>query len=344
MKKLTFIIFLFCVGFGTWFLYSEIYTAEAATSESITFQVEQGESVSALADRLAEEQVIRHAWVFKKYLAWKGIDKDIRFGTFQVEAPITLHRVVESLANPSVIERTITILPGWNLRDIAEYVEKEGIGTAEELYSLVGEPVLNYKTVGGDAPKIEKDFEVLQDKLSYVSYEGYLAPETYRVYKDASLEDVVDRLIGHREKQFTDQMYIDIERAGRTVYEVITMASIVEREVRTTESRKKVADIFWRRYDMNWALQADSTVHYVVGTSGSVFTTREDRDSLSPWNTYKYPGLPLGPISNPSLDSIMATIYPESNDDWYFLTTHEGEVKYAESLEGHNMNRARYLR
>jgi UPF0755 protein len=177
-----------------------------------------------------------------------------------------------------------------------------------------------------------------------VSFEGYLAPDTYRIYEDATLEEMIEKLIAERDLQFTEEMYRDIERSGRTVYEVITMASIVEREVRTTESRKKVADIFWRRYDMNWALQADSTVHYVVGKNGSVFTTREDRASLSPWNTYKYPGLPLGPISNPSLDAILATIYPEPNDDWYFLTTDEGEVKYAKTIEQHNANVSAYLR
>jgi len=123
----------------------------------------------------------------------------------------------------------------------------------------------------------------------------------------------------------------------------LTLASIVEREVRGERDRKKVADIFWRRLDMNWALQADSTVHYAVGKTGNVFTSKEDRDSLSPWNTYKYPGLPLGPISNPDLESIMASIYPEPNEYYYFLTDEEGVVHYGKTLEEHNENRRKYL-
>jgi UPF0755 protein len=345
MKKITVVLFFLCAIIGAWFVYSEIFTAEAVLAERVTFEVAQGESVGVLADRLADEQVIRHAWLFKKYVAWKGVDKNIRFGTFEVAAPVTLARVVEVLNNPSVGERTIMILPGWSLRDIEEYIREQQIGApGEDLFEIAGRPAYDYRSGGAPAPVFVGEYRVLDGKPSYVSFEGYLAPDTYRIYEDATLEEMIEKLIAERDLQFTEEMYRDIERSGRTVYEVITMASIVEREVRTTESRKKVADIFWRRYDMNWALQADSTVHYVVGKNGSVFTTREDRASLSPWNTYKYPGLPLGPISNPSLDAILATIYPEPNDDWYFLTTDEGEVKYAKTIEQHNANVSAYLR
>ena len=144
--------------------------------------------------------------------------------------------------------------------------------------------------------------------------------------------------------QFTDEMYNDIIASGRDVNEVMIMASLLEREVRGVEDKKMVADLFWRRYDNNWALQADSTVHFVSGKNGSVFTTKEDRDSLSPWNTYKYPGLPLGPIAHPSLSSIEAAIYPEKNNYWYFLTDLEGGVHYGTDLEGHNRNVQKYLR
>jgi len=122
------------------------------------------------------------------------------------------------------------------------------------------------------------------------------------------------------------------------------MASILEREVRSKDDKAIVSDLFWRRYNLNWALQADSTVHYAVRKKGDVFTTREDRDSVSPWNTYKYPGLPLGPISSPSLGSIMAAIYPEGNNYWYFLTDSDGAVHYAKNLDEHNQNVQKYLR
>ena len=344
MKKPILLILIFILVISFWFVRSEIYSAEAQYADQVSFSIEAGESVAALAERLEEKQVIRHAWLFKKYIVWKKIDREIREGSFTVDSPITLARVVQALNNPSVNEQTITIIPGWSLRDIAQYFETQGIASSTDFYLTVGKPAYNYKVSADQAPVVESELKVLQDKPWYVSYEGYLAPDTYRIFRDASVGDIVEKLLNHREGQITPEMYLDIEKSGRTVFEVMTVASIVEREVRSAEDKAIVADIFWRRYDLNWALQADSTVHYAVGKDGDVFTTKEDRDSLSPWNTYKYPGLPIGPISVPSLETIQATIYPEANKNWYFLTDLDGGVHYAKTLEGHNTNVEKYLR
>lgn len=343
MKKVILIIIGLCFLTGVWFVYSEIYTAQAVKSPKVTFQVKEGESVSALADRLDQEQVVRHGWLFKKYVAFKGIDKEIRFGTFEVLSPITLHRVVEVLGKPGTTEREITIIPGWDIRDIANYFENQGMFQAEEITELIGLPAVNYNSENIPKPTLNLDLNIAKDKPACVSFEGYIAPDTYRIYKDASLEEIMEKLIRHRDSQFTDQMMRDIENFGKDKHDILTMASILEREVQAKEDREKIADIFWRRYEMNWALQADSTVHYALGKKGEVFTTKEERDSLSQWNTYKYPGLPLGPICSPSIESIMAAIYPQKNDYWYFLTTPEGDVKYAETIEEHNENRKKYL-
>ena len=344
MKKLLAFVFLFCLALGAWFFYSEIYTAEAQKIDKISFEIIQGEKVGDLAERLEKENVVRNAWIFKKYIQYKKLDRNIRQGQFEVEAPITLVRVVESLDKPSFAERTITVLPGWDLGDIAEYFEKEGIASQEDFYALVGRPATNYKIVADEKPFLNFELEILKNKPNYVSYEGYLSSDTFRIYKNATLEEVVKKLMVHRDSQITDEMYNDIKKSGRTFFEVLTMASLLEREVRSKQDKAKVSDLFWRRYDMNWALQADSTVHYAVRKSGNVFTTKEDRNSLSAWNTYKYPGLPLGPICSPSLESIVAAIYPEKNDNWYFLTDHEGNVKYGKTLEEHNSNVNKYLR
>lgn len=343
MKKLILLILIICLAIGAWFVHSEIFGAEAQYADKVTFEIKKGETVSQLADRLEEKHVIRSAWFFKKYLSFRKLDKEIREGSFEVEAPITLARVINSLASPTQSEETITILPGWDLRDIADYFEKQGIASSTDFYAVVGQSAYNYKVAREEAPVVEGDWKITKDKPNFVSYDGYLAPDTYRIFKNATIEEIVQKLINERESQFTDQMYKDIEKSGRTVYEVLTMASILEREVRGEKDKKIVSDLFWRRYDQNWALQADSTVHYAVGKNGSVFTTSEDRDSLSPWNTYRYPGLPLGPISTPSFESIMAAIYPESNDYWYFLTDSSGKVWYASSLEEHNSNRVKHL-
>lgn len=347
-KKFIYFIFAIlglCALVGFCFVYSEIYSATAQDADELSFTIESGESVRQIADRLEEDGVIRSATFFRRYLAWTGVDTAIRAGEFVVTAPITLKRVVESLqASGSEVEKTITILPGWTVREIASYLAEQGVGEEEEILQLTGRPAIQYSGIG-DTLGIQSMYEVLQDKPLGISYEGYFRPDTYRIFANATAKEVLERLVRERNTQFTEQMYQDITKAGRTVHEVMTMASIVEKEVRSTEDRKMVADLFWRRYDANWGLQADSTVHYIVGKDGSVFTTQADRETDNAWNTYKYAGLPPGPISNPSLDAIMATIYPTPNTYNYFLTTLDtGEVKYAETLDGHNLNRARYLR
>lgn len=336
--KISLSLLVVCILFGVWFVISEIYTAEAQKeAEKIIFEVKSDESVGVLADRLESERVIRSAWFFKKYLAVTGKDKKINIGEFSVESPITLSRVVEALGEPGLSEESITIIPGWNIRDISGYLVGLGKFQASEVNKLLGLPAVKNK-----ATKLDWDLKILQDKPDNVSYEGYLAPDTYRIYKNASLEDIIKKLMQEREDQITDEMWKDIGKSDRSFHEILTMASILESEARDSEDMKKIADIFWRRYDKNWALQADSTVHYAVNKSGNVFTTSDDRAIDSLWNTYKYPGLPPSPICNPSLEAIEAAIYPDKNNDWYFLTGKDGTVYYAETLEEHNTNK-KYL-
>ena len=344
IHKLIVGIFLLAVLlFGAW-LYSVLYQVQAQDIDKLIFVVEPNESVAALALRLEQEQVIKSAWLFRKYLVWKGIDKEIQAGQFTVEAPVTLARVVAVLqARATQEERAITVIPGWDMRDIAGYLDKENVAHEKDVIYLLGEPAIQDNETSAKIILL-KEYQVLRDKPDDVSLEGYLAPDTYRIFTNASLESVLEKLIAERDSQFTEQMYGDIKRGGRTVHEILTMASILEREVQHPEDRAKVADLFWRRYNQNWALQADSTVHYAVGKKGNVFTTSKDRESKNHWNTYQYPGLPPGPISNPNIESIRAAIYPEKNEYWYFLTTVDGEVKYGRTLEEHNGNVARYLR
>lgn len=236
-------------------------------------------------------------------------------------------------------EVTLTIIPGWNLRQVAEYLVEKGLASStEDVYVLTGKPAYDYRPVAYQLPQI-KDVKILAAKPAHVSYEGYLAPETYRVFEDASILDILKKLVDQRDEQITAQMWEDIEKSGRSSYEIIIMASILEKEVQNADDKAKVADILWRRLDRNWALQVDSSVHYAIDKRGEVFTKAAEREFDSPWNTYKYPGLPLGPISNPGLASIKAAIYPEKNSYWYFLTGKDGKAYYGKTLDEHNANK-----
>lgn len=343
-------IFLFSLAAVITSVYSLLYTVSGSDAP-FRLVVEKGESVYGLSERLNSEGIIYTPALFRYYLKWRGIDRQIQAGEYTVDPPVTIARIAKTFrAQPTEAERTITIIPGWDWRDISEYFEKEGIASEEDFYALAGEPARFYDppqaAVGANrlAPVLPFDLAVLQDWPRIVSYEGYLAPETYRIFSDATLAEIIAKLMAERDKQFTAEMYDAIKASGRTVHEILTVASLVEREVKKKEDRHKVADIFWRRVNAGWGLQADSTVHYASGRKGDVFTTKKERELDSPWNTYKYAGLPPSPICNPSFESIQAAIYPEKNEYWYFLTTLEGEVKYAQTLEEHNRNVGKYLR
>lgn len=240
-------------------------------------------------------------------------------------------------------ELTITIIPGWNLRQVADYLVIKGVASSTaDVYKITGQPAVDYRKLGISLPVINES-SVVSYKPGYVSYEGYFAPETYRVFKDASLLDVLKKLINQRDKQIDDTMWQDIKNSGHNFYDILTMASLLEEEAQSPADKAKVADILWRRYKNNWALQLDSSVHYAVNKTGDIFTTNKERGVDSLWNTYKYPGLPLGPIANPGLAAIKGALYPEKNDYWYFLTGKDGTVYYAKTLDEHNANRAKHL-
>ncbi len=235
-------------------------------------------------------------------------------------------------------EVTLTIIPGWNLRQVAEYLVLKGFASStQQVYDLTGTPAV----VG---PSFDTQFchpkfiRLWCEEDNLATLEGYVAPETFRVFVDTPLSGVLLKFLDQREDELFSKnraINVDFDKIKRSKHEIMTMASIIEH----AEDRAIVADILWRRIDKNWALQVDSSVHYIVDRTGDVFTTEQEREIDSPWNTYKYPGLPPGPICNPSVESINAALYPKKNNYWYFLSGKDGKMYYARTLEEHNANK-----
>jgi len=246
-------------------------------------------------------------------------------------------------------EINVTIIPGWNLRQIADdWVEKRIVKSQEEFFALVGKPSYNYKAAGEKAPVLsladgEEWAALFSDKPGNVSYEGYLFPDTYRVYADAKPDDILQKIFENLNKKITSEIREEIKRQKKSFYEILVMASVVEKEAPTKSDMAKVADIFWRRYEQNWALQSCATVNYITGKNDPG-VTNDDKEIDSLFNTYMYPGLPLGAISNPGMDAIKAVVYPEKNSYWYFMSDGEGITHYAKTLDEHNANVYKYLR
>ncbi len=229
-------------------------------------------------------------------------------------------------------EVTVTIPEGFTLTQIGQRVREALPHITEADWTMV---------VGTDSSFETDPFVVSSEKPDEIDLEGYLFPDTYRFFTDATAEDVVHKLLQTMQEKYTSVS--GLQDSDLSAHEVLTLASIVEREVTSSEDRARVADIFLRRLGAGMALQADSTVNYVTGKNAPS-VSNEDRQIDSPWNTYLYPGLPPGPIASPGLASIKAVLEPKANDFWYFLTDADGVVHYARTNDEHNLNKAKYLR
>ena len=250
-------------------------------------------------------------------------------------------------------EIEITIIPGWNLKQIAEnLVQKNIVSTTVEFYQYAGYPVSERARVAADRPlnflsvarlSTSSNYGLVLDKPPTASFEGYFFPDTYRIYADATVPEVIQKVFGNLEKKINAETRISLTKQKKNLFNILILASLVEKEARTSEDMKMVADILIRRQKIGWALQLCSSVNYVTGKSDFAVTGK-DKKVDSPYNTYQNADWPPGPISNPGLAAIQAAISLTPNDYWYFMTGNDGVMRYAKTLEEHNVNVARYLR
>lgn len=249
-------------------------------------------------------------------------------------------------------EKNVVLLEGWTNKDMAQYFEREGIWQAEEFLEIAGFPQVDYSQEK-DLPlpmDFSDEFEFLQDKPKDKGLEGYLYPDTYRVFADgATPEELIRKMLQNFDQQLTAKMRADIKAQGKTIYEIITMASLIEKEApinyRTGDNKdaKIIAGIFWDRIKYGQALQSCASLAYILGVNKPQYSS-EDTQIESLYNTYKYRNLPPGPVSNPGILAIEAAIYPSYTDYNYFLTpANSNDIVYAVTYEEHLRNKNKYL-
>lgn len=262
----------------------------------------------------------------------------------------------ENRKKPSPIvykeEVDVKVLEGWTIDDIADHL-KETSGLDISLKKLAGEPKVDYRA------KKEEDFPVdysdrfdfLETKPKYYSLEGFLFPDTYRIFKQAtSSETLILKMLSNFDKKLNDELRAEIERQGKTIYDIIIMASIIEKEApidykdAENKSARIVSDIFWSRLKIGMALQSDATLSYYFSDNNPAHSTSELKVDTA-YNSYMYKGLPPTPICNPSLKAIEAAVYPITTDYTYFLTTRDGsEIFFSKTYAEHLAYKNKYLK
>jgi peptidoglycan lytic transglycosylase G len=345
-KSLSLIIVILLVILAGW-VFKIMFISQSGTGDIKTFIIEPGQGVNQISKNLNNEDLLDSSLVFETLLWLKKSESKIQAGEHKLQDIMSINSLINSLISGVSVanEREIKFLEGWNLRDVGFYLENEGIVQAEELWELVGFPGVDHDIAEGmSRPKdYTADYEFLKEKPKNISYEGFLFPDTYRVFKDATVEDIVIKMLNNFDKKITSKMLGDIQNQDKKLYEILILASIIEKEGDTPENKKKVAGVYNNRLELGMALQADPTVNYITGK----VTDRpslDDIDTDNLYNTYKYPGLPPGPICNPGIDSIMAAIYPDSNGYYFFINTPDGEMIFSRDFEEHKRNRIKYFK
>ena len=228
-------------------------------------------------------------------------------------------------------EDCFRIIEGWDNKEVSAYLVDKNF-LSENGFT---------EAAGADSPLI-KEFDFLQDKPANVDLEGYLFPDTYRIFKNSDSYDIIRKMLANFNAKLTPELRQEIVKQKKSFFEVLTLASIIEKEVSEPEDMKMVADIFYKRLKAGIALQSDATVNYATGKS-LIQPTYQDLSVNSLYNTYRYPGLPPGPISNPGINALKAAIYPTPNPYYYFLTTESGQAIYSKTYEEHLINKNKYL-
>lgn len=321
------------LGLGYFFMI--LFSPASDSTEIVNFSVIKGQGVNAISRNLYSNKLIKSKLIFESYLWLKKSEDKIIAGEYNIPANINIVELTQKLIQgpPEPKDLTITIIEGWRNKDIAKYLEERGISTEEEFLTMTGPEFPEWF--------IER-FPFLGDIPPGVDIEGYLFPDTYRISLNASVKDIIFKMLDNLDAKIDGEILSEMEKQSMTLHEVLTLASIVEAEVQSVQDRRKVADIFLKRLSVGMPLQSDATINYIT-SSGRSRSAYKDIQIDSRYNTYKYPGLPPGPINNPSLDSIKAVLFPIPNQYYYFLTDSEGVVHYGRSAQEHSMNRKKYL-
>jgi UPF0755 protein len=295
----------------------------------VTFSVQPGETAADVSARLAALGVVRDGSLLRLYMRYHGLDSQIEAGDFTVSGNMSLPEIARALGDASARETILTIPEGWRLEQVADFLESRTDITFGR------DQFLGLTTT---AARVPGNYTFLGDLPPGVSFEGFLFPDTYRLGKQAGAADLVGRMLENFESRVTPDLRQGMVAQGLTLYQALTLASIVEREAIVDDERPLIAGVFLNRLGLGMKLDADPTVQYALGFSSEQQTwwktglTLEDLAVDSPYNTYVYPGLPPGPIASPGLDSIMAVVHPQASDYLYFRAACDGSGRHVFAL------------
>jgi UPF0755 protein len=277
-------------------------------------KIEKGETLSGVAERFSGESLIKYPFVFELFVRLFGGQDGVKAGTYYFPNHLSSAGVALRLVRGDlgVAPVRVTLPEGVTVREMADIF-------AESLPGF--------------------------DKAAFIAYagekEGYLFPDTYFFLPTADAHEVADVLMATFGQKIQD-LQGDIDKSDRSLADIVTMASLIEREASKPEDRRVIAGLLWKRVDEKMPLQVDAVFPFILGKH-TFQLTLDDLQVDSPYNTYRYPGLPAGPIGNPGMDALTAAVNPQASPYWFYLSDLKGTIHYAVDFDGHKRNKTRYL-
>jgi UPF0755 protein len=333
--KITIIFLVAALIASFFYAYRQIYFSHGGYIQVKDFEIVKGEGNAVIGSNLEKEGLISNKLYFYYYIRTHGLINKFLPGKYEISGNMTIPEIAIFLSNqenmlPGYIN--VTFPEGWTAEQMAQRLKANGFD-GDAFLNLVKNPPQDIVSL----------FPILVKKPAGTNLEGYLFPDTYKFSKDATPGGILKKILNNTELKITPDIRSKAESQKKSIFQVLTMASILEKEVNTTSDFKIVSGIFWQRIAIGQALQSDATLEYVLKTGAfqhSVAQTKTD----SPYNTYMYRGLPPGPISNPGMDAITAALNPEKTNYNYFLTdpNNPKNTVYSVTFQEHVANKLKF--
>jgi UPF0755 protein len=312
---------LFCIGvvsLAGWFFYQFLNTPVSARSYPVRIFIPERSTLRATAELLAAEKLISHQRLFSLWARITKADRKIQSGEYLFTAALTPLDLLRILIRGETLRYTITVTEGMTFKQVVALLVAKGLGAEEQFFCLDADPL--FLAHWGLPPQ---------------GVEGYLYPATYQFSPHTAPEDILGHMIGRFYAAVDPAIYRQIEASGLSFHQIVTLASLIEKETAAAPERNLVSAVFHNRLRQGMPLQCDSSVIYGIPEfDGNL--TRQHLMTPSPYNTYLLRGLPRGPIANPSSESILAALHPAPSDYLYFVAKGDGTHEFSVDLTAHN--------
>lgn len=321
---LLFVLLAVLAGGGAWWAYARVQQPFRGVTDAETFvDIPLGTGPVAIGTRLVEAGVVQDAWTFRAAVLFSGRARELKAGEYRFDAPMTALDVVGKIARGDVYKRLLTVREGLTIAEMAQVFEERGFGSAAD-----------FSKAAQNAALIRELDPAARD------LEGYLFPETYALPRHTPAADVVAQMVAGFKKAFDEGLRAAAAADGLTVRQVVTLASLVEKETASGDERPLVAAVYRNRMRIKMGMQADPTVIYALQKAGQYDgnLSKSDLQFDSPYNTYRYAGLPPGPIASAGRASLAAAVKPAAVDYLYFVSRNDGTHVFATTLAEHNKN------